>query len=82
MGVYYRVRFLSFTVCYCPVQMESFIKQDGTFCKTHFEREGRMGTHELNFFFQGGALLSTTNGPGYHLMIPFITSFRSVQVIK
>lgn len=29
--------------------------------------------------FQGGALLSSTSGPGYHNMIPFLTSFRSVQ---
>ena len=29
--------------------------------------------------FQGGALLSSTSGPGYHIMIPFLTSYRSVQ---
>ena len=29
--------------------------------------------------FQGGALLTSTSGPGYHIMIPFITSYRSVQ---
>ncbi|KPP70915.1 erlin-2-like [Scleropages formosus] len=28
---------------------------------------------------RGGALLTTTSGPGFHLMLPFITSFRSVQ---
>jgi len=28
---------------------------------------------------QGGALLSTTSGPGYHIMFPFLTSYRSVQ---
>eukprot|EP00794_Sanderia_malayensis_P012941 gene12941-14273_t len=27
----------------------------------------------------GGALLSSTSGPGYHTMIPFLTSFKSVQ---
>ena len=30
--------------------------------------------------FKGGALLSTTSQPGFHMMIPFITQFRSVQV--
>lgn len=30
-------------------------------------------------YYRGGALLSTTNGPGYHMMLPFITTFRSVQ---
>lgn len=30
--------------------------------------------------FRGGALLTTPNGPGYHIMLPFITTFRSVQV--
>ena len=29
--------------------------------------------------FQGGALLSSTSGPGYHIMVPFLTSYRSVQ---
>jgi hypothetical protein len=29
---------------------------------------------------QGGALLSNTSQPGFHMMIPFITTFRSVQV--
>ncbi|CAK8671795.1 erlin-2-B-like [Clavelina lepadiformis] len=30
-------------------------------------------------YYRGGALLQTTAGPGYHLMLPFITSFRTVQ---
>ena len=30
--------------------------------------------------FQGGALLSSTSGPGFHIMVPFVTTFRSVQV--
>jgi len=30
-------------------------------------------------YYRGGALLSSTNGPGYHMMLPFITTFRSVQ---
>ena len=36
-------------------------------CPTYFPR-------------QGGALLSSTSGPGFHIMLPFVTSFRSVQV--
>lgn len=38
--------------------------------------------HRLSnwFLIQGGALLSNTSQPGFHMMIPFITSFRSVQV--
>lgn len=30
-------------------------------------------------YYRGGALLSTTSGPGFHLMFPVLTSFRSVQ---
>ncbi|XP_075245625.1 erlin-1-like [Convolutriloba macropyga] len=30
-------------------------------------------------YYRGGALLQTTAGPGYHVMIPFITTYRSVQ---
>lgn len=30
-------------------------------------------------YYRGGALLSTTSLPGFHLMIPFLTTFRSVQ---
>jgi hypothetical protein len=32
------------------------------------------------FFFQGGALLKETSNPGYHMMFPFLTTHRSVQV--
>lgn len=31
---------------------------------------------------QGGALLSSTSDPGFHFMIPVITSFRTVQVCQ
>lgn len=31
-------------------------------------------------FFRGGALLTSPNGPGYHIMLPFITTYRAVQV--
>lgn len=30
-------------------------------------------------YYRGGALLHTTSGPGYHIMIPLITSYRTVQ---
>ncbi|XP_053548131.1 erlin-1 [Bombina bombina] len=33
----------------------------------------------LAVYYRGGALLSVPTGPGYHIMLPFITSFRSVQ---
>ncbi|KAL5260953.1 hypothetical protein ACHWQZ_G006854 [Mnemiopsis leidyi] len=31
-------------------------------------------------YYRGGALLQTTASPGYHFMLPFITSSKSVQV--
>uniref|UniRef100_A0AAY5F0S5 Band 7 domain-containing protein n=1 Tax=Electrophorus electricus TaxID=8005 RepID=A0AAY5F0S5_ELEEL len=31
------------------------------------------------FLLRGGALLTTTSSPGFHLMLPFITTFRPVQ---
>ncbi|KAK2147652.1 hypothetical protein LSH36_543g04035 [Paralvinella palmiformis] len=40
----------------------------------HKIEEGHVGV-----YYRGGALLSKTSGPGYHVMVPFITSFRSVQ---
>ncbi|KAH0516522.1 Erlin-2 [Microtus ochrogaster] len=30
-------------------------------------------------YYRGGALLTSTSGPGFHLMLPFITSYKSVQ---
>ncbi|KAK1333549.1 hypothetical protein QTO34_005934 [Cnephaeus nilssonii] len=33
----------------------------------------------LAVYYRGGALLTTPSGPGYHIMLPFITTFRSVQ---
>lgn len=30
-------------------------------------------------YYRGGALLQTTASPGYHVMIPFLTSYRTVQ---
>ena len=32
------------------------------------------------WYFQGGALLEGTTGPGYHLQFPFLTTFKQVQV--
>ncbi|XP_013387143.1 erlin-2-B [Lingula anatina] len=40
----------------------------------HRIEEGHVGV-----YYRGGALLSATSGPGYHIMVPFITTFRSVQ---
>lgn len=34
----------------------------------------------FNVYFQGGALLRETSNPGYHMMFPFLTTHRSVQV--
>uniref|UniRef100_A0A3Q0S6L8 ER lipid raft associated 2 n=1 Tax=Amphilophus citrinellus TaxID=61819 RepID=A0A3Q0S6L8_AMPCI len=33
-------------------------------------------------YYRGGALLTTTSGPGFHLMLPFITTYKSVQVSR
>ncbi|XP_039624390.1 erlin-2-like [Polypterus senegalus] len=40
----------------------------------HKIEEGHIGV-----YYRGGALLTTISGPGFHLMLPFITSFRTVQ---
>jgi len=36
--------------------------------------EGHVGV-----YYRGGALLQTTTGPGFHLLIPFLTSYKAVQ---
>jgi len=41
----------------------------------HRIEEGHVG-----IYFRGGALLPTMSYPGYHMMIPLITSYKSVQV--
>ncbi|GMR48778.1 hypothetical protein PMAYCL1PPCAC_18973, partial [Pristionchus mayeri] len=41
----------------------------------HHIDEGYVGV-----YYRGGALLSSVTYPGYHIMMPFITSYRSVQV--
>jgi len=40
----------------------------------HKIEEGHVGV-----YYRGGALLSKTSEPGYHFMVPGLTSFRSVQ---
>jgi len=40
----------------------------------HKIEEGHVGV-----YYRGGALLRSTSEPGYHVMLPFITSYRSVQ---
>uniref|UniRef100_A0A8C3PLL1 ER lipid raft associated 2 n=1 Tax=Calidris pygmaea TaxID=425635 RepID=A0A8C3PLL1_9CHAR len=42
----------------------------------HKIEEGHIGV-----YYRGGALLTSTSGPGFHLMLPFITSYKSVQVL-
>ncbi|XP_056148415.1 erlin-1 isoform X1 [Lampris incognitus] len=39
----------------------------------------RIEEGHLAVYYRGGALLTGPNGPGYHIMLPFITTFRSVQ---
>ncbi|KAJ1346465.1 Erlin [Parelaphostrongylus tenuis] len=41
----------------------------------HHIEEGHVGV-----YFRGGALLTKVSAPGYHLMVPFVTSYKSVQV--
>ncbi|XP_074856098.1 erlin-1-like isoform X3 [Carettochelys insculpta] len=33
----------------------------------------------LAVYYRGGALLTSPSGPGYRIMLPFVTAFRSVQ---
>ncbi|XP_063050999.1 erlin-2 [Engraulis encrasicolus] len=44
------------------------------FSAVHKIEEGHIGV-----YYRGGALLTTTSSPGFHLMLPFITSFKPVQ---
>ena len=45
------------------------------YASIHQIEEGHVGV-----YYRGGALLNTTSSPGFHLMIPFITTFKAVQV--
>jgi len=40
----------------------------------------RVDEGHVAVYYRGGALLSQISHPGYHIMMPFITTFRSVQV--
>ncbi|CAG2066118.1 unnamed protein product, partial [Timema podura] len=40
----------------------------------HKLEEGHVGV-----YYRGGALLSNTSQPGFHMMVPFITTYRAVQ---
>ncbi|XP_055518313.1 erlin-2-like [Leucoraja erinacea] len=44
------------------------------FSSVHKVEEGHIAV-----YYRGGALLKSTSGPGFHLMIPFITTFKAVQ---
>eukprot|EP00069_Balaena_mysticetus_P000484 bmy_14645T0 len=46
------------------------------FSAVHKIEEGHIGV-----YYRGGALLTSTSGPGFHLMLPFITSYKSVQAL-
>lgn len=46
---------------------------------------GLMGIHRIEeghigVYYRGGALLPTTSEPGYNVMMPFITSYKNIQV--
>ncbi|CAG2118072.1 unnamed protein product, partial [Medioppia subpectinata] len=41
----------------------------------HKIEEGHVGV-----YYRGGALLDTTSNPGFHMMFPVLTTFRSIQV--
>ncbi|CAI8018551.1 Erlin-2-B [Geodia barretti] len=41
----------------------------------HRIEEGHVGV-----YYRGGALLEGTTGPGFHLMLPLLTTFKQVQV--
>ncbi|VDI63734.1 erlin-2-like [Mytilus galloprovincialis] len=40
----------------------------------HKIEEGHVGV-----YYRGGALLTSTSAPGFHFMVPFLTSFKAVQ---
>lgn len=44
------------------------------FSAVHKIDEGHMAV-----YYRGGALLTATSGPGFHLMLPFITTYKPVQ---
>ncbi|XP_046698028.1 erlin-2 isoform X2 [Silurus meridionalis] len=44
------------------------------FSSVHIVEEGHTAV-----YYRGGALLTATSGPGFHLMLPFITTYKPVQ---
>uniref|UniRef100_A0AAY5ECH7 Band 7 domain-containing protein n=1 Tax=Electrophorus electricus TaxID=8005 RepID=A0AAY5ECH7_ELEEL len=54
--------------------VSSQLKTPALFSSVHKIEEGHIGV-----YYRGGALLTTTSSPGFHLMLPFITTFRPVQ---
>ncbi|XP_011868634.1 PREDICTED: erlin-1-like [Vollenhovia emeryi] len=60
-----RIVALGFLVCFAVVFNFSL----------HRIEEGHVGV-----YFRGGALLPQVSTPGFHMMIPFLTMYRSVQV--
>ncbi|XP_033732479.1 erlin-1-like isoform X2 [Pecten maximus] len=39
----------------------------------------KIGEGHVGVYYRGGALLSSVSAPGYHFMLPFLTSYRTVQ---
>ncbi|XP_012506573.1 PREDICTED: erlin-2 [Propithecus coquereli] len=50
------------------------------FCASLFSAVHKIEEGHIGVYYRGGALLTSTSGPGFHLMLPFITSYKSVQV--
>ncbi|CAM8951779.1 unnamed protein product [Rhodiola kirilowii] len=55
--------------------MISSSPRDGDSFMVHQVPEGHVGV-----YYRGGALLKTTTNPGFHLKLPVITKFESIQV--
>lgn len=39
-------------------------------------------TGHVGVYYRGGALLESTSNPGFHMMFPFLTTYRSIQVTQ
>uniref|UniRef100_A0A287A8P3 Erlin n=1 Tax=Sus scrofa TaxID=9823 RepID=A0A287A8P3_PIG len=48
------------------------------FCASLFSAVHKIEEGHIGVYYRGGALLTSTSGPGFHLMLPFITSYKSV----
>ncbi|XP_013000161.1 erlin-2 isoform X2 [Cavia porcellus] len=51
----------------------------GFLCASLFSAVHKIEEGHIGVYYRGGALLTSTSGPGFHLMLPFITSYKSVQ---